>query len=175
MTKSFPLKEEHHQFQTTISQHIAKDYQIRTTRVWEFCKSVEIMKDGNKQANEQDLLRGIDVEEEIEIDILKSEKTLTIPTWSGYNSLLQSVEGTTLLTHIFYFPLIPAPASDFSDIYTAMENVKFVTEFSNGSGDKTVITLDLDLYERAMQIVQSGGIMKGKIILRLGYLHIAYW
>ena len=29
------------------------------------------MKDGNKQANEQDLLKGIDVEEEIEIDILK--------------------------------------------------------------------------------------------------------
>ena len=68
------MKEEHHQFQVNISQHIAKDYQIRTTRVWEFCKSVEIMKDGNKQANEQDLLRGIDVEEEIEIDILKSEK-----------------------------------------------------------------------------------------------------
>ena len=71
MTKSFQLKEEHHQLQTTISQHIAKDYQIRTTRVWEFCKSVEIMKDGNKQANEQDLLKGIGVEEEIEIDILK--------------------------------------------------------------------------------------------------------
>ena len=79
----------------------------------------------------------------------------TIPTWSGYNSLLQSVEGTTLLTRILYFPLIPAPASDFRGVYTAMENAKFVvpTEFSNGSGAKTVITLDLDLYERAMQIV----------------------
>ena len=102
------------------------------------------MKNGNKHANEQDLLKGIDVEEEIEIHILKSEKTLTIPTWSGYNSLLQSVEGTMLLTHILYFPLIPVPASDFSGVYTAMENVKFVTEFSSGSGAKTVITLDLE-------------------------------
>ena len=55
-----------------------------------------------------------------------------------------------------------------------MENAKFVTEFSNGSGAKTVITLDLDLYERAMQIVQSDVIMKEKIILRLGDLHIVF-
>ena len=65
-----------------------------------------------------------------------------------------------LLTHILYFPLIPAPASDFSGVYTALENAKFVIEYSNGSGAKTVITLDLDLYEGAMQIVQSDGIMK---------------
>ena len=55
-----------------------------------------------------------------------------------------------------------------------MENAKFVTEFSNGSGAKTVITLDLHLYERAMQIVQSDVIMKEKIILRLGDLHIVF-
>ena len=65
-----------------------------------------------------------------------------------------------LLTLILYFPLIPAPASDFSGVYTALGNAKFVIEYSNGSDAKTVITLDLNLYEGAMQIVQSDGIMK---------------
>ena len=74
--------------------------------------------DGNKQDNEQ-VLAGVDFEEEIEIEDLKSDRTPTIPTWSGYNSLLRTDEGTHLLTNIL-FPLIPAPASDFSGVYTAM-------------------------------------------------------
>ena len=45
------------------------------------------------QDNEQDLA-GVDFEKEIEIEVSKSDSTSTIPTWSGYNSLLRTGIGT---------------------------------------------------------------------------------
>ena len=97
----------------------------------------------------------------------------TIPTWREYNSLLAN-DDIRFLTNTLYFPMITAPSSNFSAAFTALKASHSVTEFPNGVYSKTVVTFDLGLYERAVQIVHSNHEMRNKIILRLGALHIVF-
>ena len=43
-----------------------------------------------------------------------------------------------------------------------------------GDGERTVVTMDLDLYERAYLLTNSRSDMRDKFTLRLGEIHIIF-
>ena len=49
-----------------------------------------------------------------------------------------------------------------------------ITALSCGEGSKTIISLDLDLYERYYQLVNSSPHLRNQFILRLGELHALF-
>ena len=91
-----------------------------------------------------------------------------------YNSVLLSKgDRHTSIAKILVFPLIPGPADDYNAIYTGFKLAQNVTTFSV-CDQKTIITFDLDLYERALKLRNSSPKLMGNFILRLGELHIVF-
>lgn len=96
-----------------------------------------------------------------------------IPSCSGYNYLLCSSSSNQIKrSNTLLLPLITGPAADYSTIYTALKQSQNITTWCLGPGQKTVISLDLDLYARALQLCEGNGELRGKYILRLGELHV---
>ena len=72
---------------------------------------------------------------------------LKLPSFAATNSLVLKID--TTLTNIFSTPLVPGPASSYSAIYTALMRAQNVLTWSCGDSSKVVVSLDLDLYEKA--------------------------
>ena len=106
---------------------------------------------------------------------LADVESLTLPTYSGYNAeLMKSGSPDIEIANILMFPLIPGPASSYSAIYTSLKLAQSITTHVAYGSTKTIITLDLDLYERALQLRNSRDDLRDKFILRLGELHIVF-
>ena len=68
-------------------------------------------------------------------------------------------------------PLLRRPPTDYSALYTVLCLAQGISAFVV-SHSKTVITLDLDLYERAMKLQSSTG--NTNWVLRIGELHACF-
>ena len=66
-------------------------------------------------------------------------------------------------------PLLRRPPTDKCALYTALCLAQGISAFAVGPNQKAVITLDLDLYERAIKLQSSSG--NNYWILRVGELH----
>ena len=106
---------------------------------------------------------------------LANVDSLKLPTYSGYNSELMKSNLTGIdVANIMMFPLIPGPASSYSAIYTSLMLAQNITTHVAYGSKKTIIALDLDLYDRALQLRNSRDDLRDKFILRLGELHIVF-
>ena len=95
---------------------------------------------------------------------------LKLPSFAATNSLVLNIDKT--LTNVFSTPLIPGPASSYSAIYTALMRAQSITTWACGGSSKIVISLDLDLYEKAYLLDYSNSDLRSRFILCLGELHI---
>lgn len=91
-----------------------------------------------------------------------------IPKWAAYNSLLSS---SKLLTEVCALPLIPSPAHEWQTLLTVLKQTQQINCTVMGPDKKTVITLDMALYERAKQLEMTRDDCKGQWVLRLGEMH----
>ena len=107
---------------------------------------------------------------------IASLKELKIPSFSATNSVLRK-DINLKKTNIFKTPLIPGPVSDYGSIYTALMQAQGISVWTGGAGSKSVINLDLDLYEKCYLLVHSRIDMRDKYMLCLGELHavFAHW
>ena len=103
-----------------------------------------------------------------------SLKELKIPSFSATNSIFLRNDINMTETRIFKTPLIPGPASDYSAIYTALLHAQGISVWTCGATSKSVISLDLDLYEKCYLLVNSRQDMQDKLILCLGELHAVF-
>ena len=99
-----------------------------------------------------------------------------MPTWAATKSLLLSHSSdshshTRTNTEVIA-PLFRTSPTDYGTLYTALQLTPGISATVVGSQRKTLITLDLDLYARALKIQQSVG--NTNWILRAGALHIAF-
>lgn len=90
------------------------------------------------------------------------------PSWAAYNSLISTGQP---LTRVCVLPLLMAPASDWSTLLTVLKQAQGINTAVVGPDRKTVITLDMQLYEKAKQLEMSRQDCKGKWVLRIGELH----
>ena len=91
-----------------------------------------------------------------------------IPTWTAYNSLLSSSKP---LTEVTALPLVAAPTHEWQTLITVLKQTQQINSMVLGPDRKTVITLDMALYERAKQLEMTRDDCKGKWVLRLGEMH----
>ena len=91
------------------------------------------------------------------------------PTWSGYNSSV--CEDSRSLTKVYTLPLISAPAHEWQTLLTVLKQAQHITAEVVRPNRKTVITLDMDLYMRAIKIPSLHPEYGGKWILRIGEFH----
>ena len=93
----------------------------------------------------------------------------SLPTWAGYNSLI--TDPLSILT-CQGMPLYPGSPTDWTNLYTSLKIAQGINVTSTGS-KKTIITLDLQLYSKAMQLRGKNDI-KTEFVFRLGELHIVF-
>ena len=103
-----------------------------------------------------------------------STKTLVMPTWSETNSLIMQMEDVELskTNSEVVAPLFRQAPTDFATLYTLLELKQNISAVVMGPDRKTVITLDLDLYERAIKIQSTQE--NTNWVLRVGELHICF-
>lgn len=69
-------------------------------------------------------------------------------------------------------PLYPGSPTDWSNLYTSLKLAQGINTYVTGN-KQTIITLDLQLYSKAMQLREKGEIREN-FIFRLGELHIVF-
>ncbi len=67
--------------------------------------------------------------------------------------------------------MIAAPAHEWQTVITVLKQTQHIISMVMGPGRKTVITLDMALYERAKQLEMTRDDCKCKMVLRLGEMH----
>ena len=91
-------------------------------------------------------------------------------TWTGFNSMFTKAHS---ITNINALPLYPSPPTDFSNLYQAL---KIRQNFSTAAAPrrKTIITLDSQLYAKALQLQGRNEIANNfpLLVFRPGELHI---
>ena len=74
---------------------------------------------------------------------------LSIPTWSGYHSLISH---TMLVTRVGTPPLIAAPAHEWQTLPTVSMQAQKINTKVVGPAKKTVVSIDMDLYKPSKQL-----------------------
>ena len=108
-------------------------------------------------------------------NIKTKDKADVMPTWAATNSLLshnQESCNTRLVNTESVAPLLKTPPTDYATLYTALSLTQNISASILGSQRCTLITLDLDLYNRAVHIQES--INNRNWILLPGGLHICF-
>ena len=94
----------------------------------------------------------------------------TVPSWSGFNTLLTPC--ATVTTCIGYRPMINGPSTDYSAVYMVLKTVqKMVTAI--GQSD-CVITFDLTIYMKAKEIQWHLAEEFKDTVIRMGGFHIKF-
>ena len=88
-----------------------------------------------------------------------------IPGWAGFMSLVSSRQS---LTKVGALPLV---AHEWSTMLTVMLQASKLKTLVTGEEHPTVITFDMALYEKAVQLVDARDDLKGTVLPRLGELH----
>ena len=100
----------------------------------------------------------------------KSPSESNIPGWAGFNSL---VNISAPKTNIGTLPLLAVPAHEWGTLLTVLKTTQNINTAVLGEDNKTVLTLDMALYEKALRLIDSRAELKNRFVLRLGELHVA--
>ena len=95
-------------------------------------------------------------------------KSTDVPVWSGYNSMISDVMP---VTRVGAPPLVAAPAHEWQTLLTVLMQAQNIKAKVVGPTRKTVISLDMGLYQPAKKLQMSRQDLN-HLILRPGELHI---
>ena len=100
---------------------------------------------------------------------LNTNTEVNIPTWAAYNSLITEA---LPLKNDCGLPLYPGSSTDWTNLYAALKICQNIS-VSVISNRKTIISLDLQLYAKAMQLKAKQDINEN-FVFRLGELQIVF-
>ena len=98
----------------------------------------------------------------------ESESQGKIPGWAGYKSLVSYGQS---VTRVGALPLLPEIAHEWSTMLTVMLQASQLKNLVVGQDHPTVITFDMALYEKAVQLIDARSSLKNEVVPRLGELH----
>ena len=101
--------------------------------------------------------------------IPKSDSNIKVPTWSSYNLLMFGKPEQTICQSLH---LLPGTPTDWSNLYTTLKLVQGINVSVPGHA-KTIVSLDLQLYAKCMQLREKNEIAEN-FVFRLGELHIVF-
>ena len=91
-----------------------------------------------------------------------------IPGWAGFKSLVSTGQ---CLTQFGALPLLPEVAHEWPTMLTVILQATKLKTLVVGEEYPTVISFDMALYEKAVQLLDSRLDLKGAVVPRLGELH----
>jgi len=91
-----------------------------------------------------------------------------IPCWAGYNSLLSASQPATQIGSL---PLLPEVAHEWSTLLTVIMQTSELRRLAVGEEHPTVISFDMALYEKVVQLLDARPDLKRTVVPRLGELH----
>ena len=94
-------------------------------------------------------------------------RSTDVPTWKALNSKITSPTGITTTAVL---PLIKSPPTHLGTLLAAMLRCQMVSSIT-APNKRTIITVDLQLYIKAIQLISSRPELKDKFIIRIGELH----
>ncbi|MES9882594.1 MAG: hypothetical protein ABW185_17125, partial [Sedimenticola sp.] len=106
-------------------------------------------------------------------DPVRDEQTHCLPTWSAFNSQLARDDDSTL-TCIRTMPLLASPAHEYSTLLNVFRQTQLVSDQIVGPDSPVILTMDMDLYQRALKLQIAKPELQGRIILRIGELHTVF-
>ena len=92
-----------------------------------------------------------------------------IPSWAAYNSVLHPHNDA--VTCIRALPLFNSSPHDEHTLLTVLTQAQKINSYVMGEEHKTIITLDMDLYQRALKLQSSLPNLQRQCILRVGEFH----
>ena len=98
----------------------------------------------------------------------RSAEEAKIPGWAGYKSL---VSLGLSVTQVGALPLLPEVAHEWPTMLTVMLQASRLKRLIVGQDHPTVITFDMALYEKAVQLLDARPKLKNEILPRLRELH----
>ena len=102
--------------------------------------------------------------------MLKSFDTAElVPTWAAYNSLITDLKPQTIVSTL---PIISGSPTEWENLYTAIMEAEKLRKYLNRA-TKTIISFDLQLYSKAIQLQQREDI-QNNFVFRLGELHVVF-
>ena len=99
----------------------------------------------------------------------EGEDSRKIPCWAGYNSLMSTSKS---VTQVGALPLLPEVAHEWSTLITVIEQTSQLRRLAVGETHPTVISFDMALYEKVVQLIDSRPDLKRTVVPRLGELHV---
>ena len=110
--------------------------------------------------------------------LLKSHPDLSsqIAPWSGYFSSISqkpAFKTNIEVLPVIPLPVIPHPVTEWSTIYTALKIMSNISHEIIGEKHLTTVSLDLAIYEKAVQLCYCNRFYEMTFNLRLGELHIS--
>lgn len=94
-----------------------------------------------------------------------------VDLWSAYNSLTQSEDAPSVIDNAFGLPIINAPAHEWVTLVTALNQLTRLNELASGPEKKLIVTMDMDLYKRALKLEHLEPQYKDKWLLCPGAFH----
>ena len=99
------------------------------------------------------------------------EASSNIPGWAGYNSLLSESKP---LTQVGALPLLPEVAHEWSTLLTVIMQASELKKLAVDEDHLTVISFDMALYEKVIQLLDARPDLKRTVVPRLGELHCCH-
>lgn len=94
-------------------------------------------------------------------------------TWAGFNAVCSSQQRPSQTNTGVVAPILKVPPTNPTALYTALKLTMNINAVIVGEDKRTVVTLDLDLYERAVKLREAAK-LHNKLILRIGELHTVF-
>ena len=91
-----------------------------------------------------------------------------VPGWTGFNILLKG-QNIPPVSKIRYLPIIDGSPSDYSTLYTALQqSLKIADELSL---EKIVLVFDEAIYAKMQQLRWKDEVLMNRFVVRLGEFH----
>jgi len=97
------------------------------------------------------------------------EASSNIPGWAVCNSLLSESKP---ITQVGALPLLPEVAHEWSTLLTVIMQASQLRKLAVGKHYPTVISFDMALYEKVVQLIDVRLDLKRTVFPRLGELHV---
>ncbi len=103
--------------------------------------------------------------------VVNLQQHTKVLTWAAYNSLNGDSKAKTNVGVVA--PIIRCSPTQWPGFYTALMRAQHISVNVVGPDSPTIITLDLQLYEKAQKLMSRED-MKGKFVFRIGELHTIF-
>ena len=103
------------------------------------------------------------------IKSLNIESENDVPTWTAYNSLISKEKAISTYCSL---PLIHGSPTDWSNLYSSLMVANNI-RLANSKQKKTIVTFDLQLYSKCIQL-QAREEINSTFVFRMGELHVVF-